>query len=256
MLSVPWVGMARLGGRSIRRDEWSQCIHIRKLKVCQARRSVKGDFLIYSFVAGLFSGISLESSVIGETHNTTVAKVVADLAEFSAARQDANAIAYQMDVTPKQLLSGAVSPPRWADVLIQTIAQAIGDPTPDPSRLSGSLTPIASVKERVEIAPPTLPPSLVPSTDPPLAEEVLPTKDQAHRTPSRAPNTREWDSDPSKSEPLRADIDRAGEFPERRSSNDQAPPGAVKAIALVDHFATEVCGALPHLEPKEEMLTL
>ncbi|KAG8969585.1 hypothetical protein FRC05_001016 [Tulasnella sp. 425] len=193
----------------------------------------------YSKTKGLFSGISLESSVIGETRNTTVAKVVADLVEFSAARQDANAIAYQMDVTPQQLLSGAVSPPRWADALIQTITQAIGDPTPDPSRLSGSPTQIATDKERVEIPPPAMRPSQVPSTEPPLAEGALSSKDQVYSTPSRAPNKREWDSDPSESESLKADIDRARDLPERRSSNDQAPPGAVKAIALVDHFATE-----------------
>ncbi|KAG8945053.1 hypothetical protein FRC04_001214 [Tulasnella sp. 424] len=174
----------------------------------------------YSKTKGLFSGISLESSVI-------------------AARQDANAIAYQMDVTPQQLLSGAVSPPRWADALIQTITQAIGDPTPDPSRLSGSPTQIATDKERVEIPPPAMRPSQVPSTEPPLAEGALSSKDQVYSTPSRAPNKREWDSDPSESESLKADIDRARDLPERRSSNDQAPPGAVKAIALVDHFATE-----------------
>ena len=43
-------------------------------------------------------------------------------------RQDANSIAYQSDVTAKQLLSGAIEPPEWADSLIQTLQHTVGVP--------------------------------------------------------------------------------------------------------------------------------
>lgn len=71
----------------------------------------------YSRTKGLFSGISLESSVI-------------------AARADANAIAYQRDITPKELLNGGIPPPQWADLLIQTLFKAIGDSSSDDDALS------------------------------------------------------------------------------------------------------------------------
>ncbi|KIO21144.1 hypothetical protein M407DRAFT_43526, partial [Tulasnella calospora MUT 4182] len=49
----------------------------------------------YSKTKGLFGGVSIEGSLIVE-------------------RQDANSIAYQSDVTAKQLLSGMIPPPHWA----------------------------------------------------------------------------------------------------------------------------------------------
>jgi len=63
----------------------------------------------YSKTRGLFGGVSLEGSVIVE-------------------RQDANAIAYQSDVTAKQLLSGAVAVPSWARGLIKTLESRTGMP--------------------------------------------------------------------------------------------------------------------------------
>ncbi|KAG8954126.1 hypothetical protein FRC04_000346 [Tulasnella sp. 424] len=65
----------------------------------------------YSKTKGLFGGVSIEGSIIVE-------------------RQDANAIAYQSDVTAKQLLSGNIPPPHWADGLIQILTQTVGDPIP------------------------------------------------------------------------------------------------------------------------------
>ncbi|KAG8990088.1 hypothetical protein FRB90_001917, partial [Tulasnella sp. 427] len=65
----------------------------------------------YSKTKGLFGGVSIEGSIIVE-------------------RQDANAIAYQADVTAKQLLSGVIPPPHWADGLIQLLTQTGGDPMP------------------------------------------------------------------------------------------------------------------------------
>lgn len=77
----------------------------------EAWKSLKKGHIVsmysYSRTKGLFSGISLEGSII-------------------AARADANAIAYQRDVTPKELLNGDITPPRWADFLIQTLTQTIG----------------------------------------------------------------------------------------------------------------------------------
>ncbi|KAG9103571.1 hypothetical protein FRC06_009823 [Ceratobasidium sp. 370] len=55
----------------------------------------------YSKTKGLFGGISVEGSIIVE-------------------RQDANAIAYGADVTSKQLLSGVVPTPPWAEGLDST----------------------------------------------------------------------------------------------------------------------------------------
>ncbi|KAH7104197.1 DUF500-domain-containing protein [Auriculariales sp. MPI-PUGE-AT-0066] len=63
----------------------------------------------YSKSKGLFGGVSLEGSAVVE-------------------RQDANALAYDADVTVKMLLSGAVHPPPWSDVLIQTLNQCTGLP--------------------------------------------------------------------------------------------------------------------------------
>ncbi|KAH7929345.1 DUF500-domain-containing protein [Leucogyrophana mollusca] len=63
----------------------------------------------YSKTRGLFGGLSIEGSVIVE-------------------RQDANAQAYNSDVTAKMLLSGAVDPPEWASSLIKTIEACTGMP--------------------------------------------------------------------------------------------------------------------------------
>ncbi|KIO31162.1 hypothetical protein M407DRAFT_68343, partial [Tulasnella calospora MUT 4182] len=87
----------------------------------EAWKSLKKGHIVsmysYSRTKGLFSGISLEGSII-------------------AARADANAIAYQRDVTPKELLNGDITPPRWADFLIQTLTQTIGNLAPDDDALS------------------------------------------------------------------------------------------------------------------------
>ncbi|KAK4049778.1 hypothetical protein OIO90_005359 [Microbotryomycetes sp. JL221] len=61
----------------------------------------------YSRTKGLFGGASIEGSVIVE-------------------RSDANAKAYGYDVTAKQLLSGQVEVPPFAEVLIDTIARRTG----------------------------------------------------------------------------------------------------------------------------------
>lgn len=63
----------------------------------------------YSKTKGLFGGVSIEGSVIVE-------------------RQDANAQAYRSDVTAKQLLSGAIPPPEWAQPLIKTLEICTGLP--------------------------------------------------------------------------------------------------------------------------------
>ncbi|KAI0053120.1 DUF500-domain-containing protein [Auriscalpium vulgare] len=63
----------------------------------------------YSKTRGLFGGVSVEGSVIVE-------------------RQDANAQAYQSDVSAKQLLSGSVTPPEWANNLIRTLEACTGMP--------------------------------------------------------------------------------------------------------------------------------
>ncbi|KAJ8507369.1 hypothetical protein ONZ45_g10254 [Pleurotus djamor] len=63
----------------------------------------------YSKSRGLFGGVSLEGSVIVE-------------------RQDANAIAYGSSVTAKQLLSGSIDPPNWANTLIKTLETCTGLP--------------------------------------------------------------------------------------------------------------------------------
>ncbi|KAL7409587.1 hypothetical protein BDY24DRAFT_402762 [Mrakia frigida] len=63
----------------------------------------------YSKTKGLFGGVSLEGSVIVE-------------------RQDANRIAYQSPVTAKQLLSGVIPVPAFAEALIQRIESATGLP--------------------------------------------------------------------------------------------------------------------------------
>ncbi|EJD55488.1 DUF500-domain-containing protein [Auricularia subglabra TFB-10046 SS5] len=63
----------------------------------------------YSKTKGLFGGVSLEGSVIVE-------------------RQDANALAYDADVTARMLLSGAIPAPAWASVLITTLERCTGMP--------------------------------------------------------------------------------------------------------------------------------
>lgn len=63
----------------------------------------------YSKTRGLFGGVSIEGSVIVE-------------------RQDANSLAYRSDVSAKQLLSGAVDPPEWAQPLIKTLESCVGMP--------------------------------------------------------------------------------------------------------------------------------
>ncbi|KAL5495570.1 hypothetical protein ACEPAI_1033 [Sanghuangporus weigelae] len=63
----------------------------------------------YSKTRGLFGGVSIEGSVIVE-------------------RQDANSLAYRSDVTAKQLLSGSIDPPEWAQPLIKTLETCIGMP--------------------------------------------------------------------------------------------------------------------------------
>ena len=70
------------------------------------RRTVRYS---YSKTRGLFGGVSIEGSVIVE-------------------RQDANALAYKSDVTVKQLLSGAIEPPEWAQPLIKTLEACVGMP--------------------------------------------------------------------------------------------------------------------------------
>ncbi|KAH8102277.1 DUF500-domain-containing protein [Cristinia sonorae] len=63
----------------------------------------------YSKARGLFCGISLEGSVIVE-------------------RQDANAIAYNSDVSARMILSGSVTAPDWAQPLLQTLEDCTGMP--------------------------------------------------------------------------------------------------------------------------------
>lgn len=64
----------------------------------------------YSRTKGLFGGISVEGSIIVE-------------------RQDANAIAYEADVTSKQLLSGVIPTPPWAETLVRALERCTGLPT-------------------------------------------------------------------------------------------------------------------------------
>ncbi|KAH7883942.1 hypothetical protein F5I97DRAFT_1896922 [Phlebopus sp. FC_14] len=63
----------------------------------------------YSKTRGLFGGVSLEGSVIVE-------------------RQDANALAYNQDVTARMLLSGSVACPDWASALVKTLESCTGMP--------------------------------------------------------------------------------------------------------------------------------
>lgn len=63
----------------------------------------------YSKTKGLFGGVSLEGSVIVE-------------------RQDANALAYHSDVSVKQLLSGMVDMPDFAQNLVTTLRACTGMP--------------------------------------------------------------------------------------------------------------------------------
>jgi lipid-binding SYLF domain-containing protein len=63
----------------------------------------------YSKTRGLFGGVSVEGSVIVE-------------------RQDANAQAYRSDVSAKQILSGSVTPPEWAQSLIHTLETRTSTP--------------------------------------------------------------------------------------------------------------------------------
>ncbi|CAE6510060.1 unnamed protein product [Rhizoctonia solani] len=64
----------------------------------------------YSRTKGLFGGISVEGSIIVE-------------------RQDANALAYDADVTSKQLLTGVVPTPPWAQALVRALERCTGLPT-------------------------------------------------------------------------------------------------------------------------------
>jgi len=78
----------------------------------------------YSKTKGLFGGVSLEGSIIIE-------------------RQDANALAYDSDVTAKMLLSGTVPPPEWASIIIKTLESCTGLPgarkwVQDPATPTGS----------------------------------------------------------------------------------------------------------------------
>ncbi|KAA1472993.1 DUF500-domain-containing protein [Dentipellis sp. KUC8613] len=63
----------------------------------------------YSKTRGLFGGVSLEGSAIVE-------------------RQDANALAYHSDVSARQLLSGSIDIPEWAQPLIRTLENCTGRP--------------------------------------------------------------------------------------------------------------------------------
>ena len=63
----------------------------------------------YSETRGLFGGVSVEGSVIVE-------------------RQDANAQAYRSNVSAKQILSGSVTPPDWAQPLIRTLEACTSSP--------------------------------------------------------------------------------------------------------------------------------
>jgi len=63
----------------------------------------------YSKTRGLFGGVSIEGSVIME-------------------RQDANALAYNQDVTAKMLLSGAVPCPDWAEPLVNILEASVSRP--------------------------------------------------------------------------------------------------------------------------------
>ncbi|KAH0838639.1 hypothetical protein J3R83DRAFT_6962, partial [Lanmaoa asiatica] len=63
----------------------------------------------YSKTRGLFGGVSIEGSVIVE-------------------RQDANALAYNQDVTVKMLLSGAVPCPDWAEPLVKILESCTSRP--------------------------------------------------------------------------------------------------------------------------------
>lgn len=67
------------------------------------------DRYSYSKTRGLFGGVSIEGSVIVE-------------------RQDANAVAYNQDVTVKMLLSGAVPCPDWAEPLVKTLESCTNRP--------------------------------------------------------------------------------------------------------------------------------
>lgn len=63
----------------------------------------------YSKTRGLFGGVSVEGSVIVE-------------------RQDANSHAYHKNVSSKQILSGSVTPPDWAQPLIRTLESCTSPP--------------------------------------------------------------------------------------------------------------------------------
>jgi len=63
----------------------------------------------YSKTRGLFGGVSVEGSVIVE-------------------RQDANSHAYHKNVSSKQILSGGVTPPDWAQPLVRTLESCTSTP--------------------------------------------------------------------------------------------------------------------------------
>jgi hypothetical protein len=63
----------------------------------------------YSKTRGLFGGVSVEGSVIVE-------------------RQDANSHAYHRNISSKQILSGGVTPPDWAQPLVRTLESCTSPP--------------------------------------------------------------------------------------------------------------------------------
>lgn len=67
------------------------------------------DRYSYSKTRGLFGGVSIEGSVIVE-------------------RQDANALAYNQNVSAKALLSGTVPCPDWAEPLVKTLESRTSKP--------------------------------------------------------------------------------------------------------------------------------
>jgi hypothetical protein len=115
----------------------------------------------YSKTKGLFGGVSIEGSVIVE-------------------RQDANANGYRSDVTVKQLLSGSVDVPQWANNLVTTLTTCTGMPggrrwvddlgTGDsPSRLDGGYAFGGMGSPSTEVAPALRKPRKSPGGFPPLS---------------------------------------------------------------------------------------
>ncbi|KAI0264696.1 hypothetical protein BC834DRAFT_882169 [Gloeopeniophorella convolvens] len=96
----------------------------------------------YSKTRGLFGGVSVEGSVIVE-------------------RQDANATAYRSNVSAKQILSGSITPPDWAQPLISTLEACTGTPggrswISDGQRSPGSQYAFNGIASPDSQAPPSL----------------------------------------------------------------------------------------------------